>query len=369
MNTTRRSKISCLPKSIREELNRRLEDGESGPSLVKWLNESPEVRLGLPAKFAGQEFTPQNLSRWRQGGYQDWLRQQNTLELVRKLSGDTKELLAAGKAQSLTDTIAVSLAARFVVIAHELATQKLDPANWRRLRELSRDVVALRRGDHAGRWLKLAELRADDELADENEAIVERFKQWAKYGRVREWLQSQDADKAERERRLREMLGIKEYKPQAEAAAVDAAKIKAVEEANAKADVRLKEIFSNSSNDERDNRRERASAPPSDSDAELSPVANEQTPVHHTVPPLPTGEGRGEGLGPTSSSPAAPEPVEGESSVPPTDPNTAVLLYNSIDPATGLVMDHSAKKAIAMKHSERFLVPILRPPELRSRRR
>ncbi len=390
MNTTRKSKISRLPKSVREELNRRLEDGESGPSLVKWLNESPEVRLLLPAEFAGQEFTPQNLSRWRQGGYQDWLRQQHTLELVRNLSGDTQELLEAGDTKSLTDQISISLAARFAVIAHELATQKLDPANWRRLRELSRDVVALRRGDHAGRWLKIAELRATDELEDENEAIVERFKQWAKYGRVREWLQSQDADKAERNRRLDEMFGMKEYKQQAEAAAVEAAKIKVVEEANAKAGARIKEIFSSSSDDERENRREdvssSSSVPSPHTTAASSPTPDELDIPQRTVLPLPLGEGRGEGLGPTSSSLAArkahsegglaapkscPQDEGGSSVCSPraaADPTTPSL-HHSTDPSSGLVTDHSAKKAIAMKPSERFLTPILRPPELRSRRR
>jgi hypothetical protein len=36
--------IARFPKAIREELNRRLDDGASGKSLVRWLNELPEVQ-------------------------------------------------------------------------------------------------------------------------------------------------------------------------------------------------------------------------------------------------------------------------------------------------------------------------------------
>jgi len=41
---TRTGKIARLPKSIRDELNRRLEDGWQNIKLVDWLNELPAVR-------------------------------------------------------------------------------------------------------------------------------------------------------------------------------------------------------------------------------------------------------------------------------------------------------------------------------------
>ena len=38
MNMTRNGKIGRLPKAVREQVNRRLEKGEKGRTLVAWLN-------------------------------------------------------------------------------------------------------------------------------------------------------------------------------------------------------------------------------------------------------------------------------------------------------------------------------------------
>jgi len=50
---TRLGKIARLPRGIREELNRRLADGEVGRSLLEWLNALPEVTTALAAHFGG----------------------------------------------------------------------------------------------------------------------------------------------------------------------------------------------------------------------------------------------------------------------------------------------------------------------------
>ena len=39
----RNGKIARLPKEIRAELNKRLDDNEPGPNLLGWLNGKPEV--------------------------------------------------------------------------------------------------------------------------------------------------------------------------------------------------------------------------------------------------------------------------------------------------------------------------------------
>jgi hypothetical protein len=51
-----------LPKSIRDQLGRRIEDGEEGKELVKWLNGLPEVQEILEKQFGGRPVTEQNLS-------------------------------------------------------------------------------------------------------------------------------------------------------------------------------------------------------------------------------------------------------------------------------------------------------------------
>ncbi|HVY68440.1 MAG TPA: hypothetical protein VHH73_00835, partial [Verrucomicrobiae bacterium] len=87
---TRLGKIACLPNDIREQLNLRLHDGEQGPELLAWLNALPEARQ--QARLQGQEITPQNLSNWRQGGYQDWVIQRQVNLLAIQLARETQEM-------------------------------------------------------------------------------------------------------------------------------------------------------------------------------------------------------------------------------------------------------------------------------------
>ena len=47
-------KISRLPQPIREEINRRLQNGEEGKQIAEWLNALPEVIAVLSAEFDGQ---------------------------------------------------------------------------------------------------------------------------------------------------------------------------------------------------------------------------------------------------------------------------------------------------------------------------
>jgi hypothetical protein len=73
----RNGKIARLPRSVREELNERLERSEESPQLLDWLNALPEVKKVLKSDFAGAPISKQNLSEWRQGGFQEWLARQD----------------------------------------------------------------------------------------------------------------------------------------------------------------------------------------------------------------------------------------------------------------------------------------------------
>ncbi len=70
---TRVGKIARLPLAVREELNIRLRDGESGKRLVSWLNELNEVKDVLTLEFKGKPIDKSNLTHWRLGGYREWL--------------------------------------------------------------------------------------------------------------------------------------------------------------------------------------------------------------------------------------------------------------------------------------------------------
>src|ERR1039458_9199072 len=89
---TRTGKIARLPREIREQLNRRLQDGQPGTQLVAWLNALPEAQAMLEREFVGCSISEQNLSEWKQGGYRDWLARQEVLAQVRELAADAEEL-------------------------------------------------------------------------------------------------------------------------------------------------------------------------------------------------------------------------------------------------------------------------------------
>jgi hypothetical protein len=66
-------KIARLPRAIRKNLNERLDRSEPGLQLLVWLNALPEVKQVVQKKFASAPINKQNLSNWRQGGFQEWL--------------------------------------------------------------------------------------------------------------------------------------------------------------------------------------------------------------------------------------------------------------------------------------------------------
>jgi hypothetical protein len=157
MNPTRNGKIARLPLCVRDNLNRRLQDGEQGKKLVAWLNSLAEVRAVIHAEFGGRPVREQNLSEWKQGGYRDWLALQEAREATARLDEELAEC-GDGEAKPLSETLARWLAVRYAVAARQLVATE-GPEHWRLLRELSKDVVELRRGDHSARRLELERAR------------------------------------------------------------------------------------------------------------------------------------------------------------------------------------------------------------------
>jgi hypothetical protein len=92
MRTTHKGKIARLPREIREQLNRRLQDGVSGKELVNWLNSMPEVVKVLAAEFDGHPMRQQNLSEWRKGGCREWLAGQEAREILGEMVAEGGEL-------------------------------------------------------------------------------------------------------------------------------------------------------------------------------------------------------------------------------------------------------------------------------------
>ena len=96
MSRTRQGKIARLPHALRDEVNRRLHNGETGGTILAWLNVHPDAIRVFDDQFEGAPVTAQNLSEWRLGGYRDWQTQQQKVEDLKTLSSHAAELAKAG---------------------------------------------------------------------------------------------------------------------------------------------------------------------------------------------------------------------------------------------------------------------------------
>lgn len=75
----RNGKIARLPYVIRMEVNHRLLAGQTGREIIAWLCSQQAVLERMreyPQLFRGA-ISNQNISHWRAGGYQEWLRNLN----------------------------------------------------------------------------------------------------------------------------------------------------------------------------------------------------------------------------------------------------------------------------------------------------
>ena len=190
---TRNGKIAHLPHSIRTQINQRLHDGETGVSLVEWLNSLPEVRAVLAANFHGRPISEQNISEWKAGGYEDWLEQQEVLASVQHTLDDAAQLKATVPG-SLAEPMAQLLVARL-----SLALRQLRPnpengeVNCAALHALCADLVELRRGDQNAERMRIERERLQIErerLEMDRQQMqlrtVEQFWAWAQQDEIKE---------------------------------------------------------------------------------------------------------------------------------------------------------------------------------------
>ena len=89
---THKGKIGRLPAAIREQLNQRLLDGQTGAMVLPWLNSLTAVQTLLAARFNGEPVNDQNLTNWRTGGYAQWQKQQERRAVVQELAEEGQEL-------------------------------------------------------------------------------------------------------------------------------------------------------------------------------------------------------------------------------------------------------------------------------------
>ena len=159
---TRTGKIARLPAAVRQQLNLRLDDGQEGPPILDWLNALPEVQALLQEKFGGAPISPQNLSQWRQGGFQDWL-------LLRELCGEAQALADSADESdkefphgtAAIDHAATVLGVRFGSLLMRWNGEVDEPleAKARFLNGVCRSVVRLQRAVHDATQARFEEQR------------------------------------------------------------------------------------------------------------------------------------------------------------------------------------------------------------------
>jgi hypothetical protein len=209
MNITRNGKIARLPRAIRDELNRRLSDGELGGQVVAWLNALPEAQAVIAKEFNGRPIREQNLSEWRNGGYREWLAHQDAVAQARDLAADAGELSGAASG-SLANHLATVLTARYAAMLAGWDGENSEEfgRKLRVLRALCQDIVELRRGDHSAARLQIEQERLERDRLKTEEDLVEHFQRWAKNPKVHDMICRDCLTPEERERRLRAIFGL-----------------------------------------------------------------------------------------------------------------------------------------------------------------
>ena len=172
---SRQGKIARLPKNIRDQLNLRLQDGEPGKQLADWLNELDKTKEILAELFGGRPINEQNLTEWKQGGYQDWLRDQETRERVQRLAERAQDLDDAADGLEISDRLASILAAKLAGAAQKLDEIADPKERWRKLQEILRELWRLRSEDHLGKRLQLQQEQWEHEIENQNLENEKRF--------------------------------------------------------------------------------------------------------------------------------------------------------------------------------------------------
>jgi len=174
MNPSRNGKIARLPRPVRDELNQRLDNGETGRQLIAWLNALPAVQAVLLVHFEGSPINEQNLSAWKLGGFADWQRHQAAQEWVGRLAEESADLEAGSGSVRLADRIALAALMELGQALHHARTLE-DPAEHRKaVQSVALQVARLRQGDHQATRLGLQRERWE---MDREDRLREREKE------------------------------------------------------------------------------------------------------------------------------------------------------------------------------------------------
>jgi hypothetical protein len=148
-------KFACLPGDIREEINLRLYNGKRGRQILAWLNELPAVKEILTVQFDGKPLNKQNLSHWRQTGYERWFHQKQNVGSIKDVRQFVTDITQAG-VDGLTPATAALASAKILQFLETLDPAKTSPGD---LAKCAAAIAILREKEQNDVRLKIAQHR------------------------------------------------------------------------------------------------------------------------------------------------------------------------------------------------------------------
>jgi len=158
----RTSKIARLPKTIRDELNHKIENGLLGKTITNWLNNLPEVKQIMAEQFGGRVITHQNLSEWRHTGFIDWQMNREGRQHWWEMIEAARELSQTGNPTGEKDASGYLGSVLLVELAqalNQLHRTKNPRERWKLLRLLSGSLSRLRNDDTREKRFRLKQLQ------------------------------------------------------------------------------------------------------------------------------------------------------------------------------------------------------------------
>jgi len=174
----RNGKIARLLPSVRDELNLRMENGENGGKLLRWLNALPEVKETLKFYFGGLPISKQNLSEWRRGGFREWHLHLQWVHQACELNRCATDMEDVLDAPLLPGDMAKLLAVRYAALLNTWdgrASPKFE-RDLQILRGLGKDIALLQRTLHRA---TLQEIASDQRFEDDTSKKKEKIRQIA----------------------------------------------------------------------------------------------------------------------------------------------------------------------------------------------
>ena len=148
-------KIARLPDDIREQLNHRLLDNQSGSKILPWLNEFPAVKQILAAEFEGEPINDNNLSRWRKNGHLRWLSRKKNVGSIKDVRQFVTDITNVG-VEGLTPATAALASAKILGFLETLDPAKTNPGD---LAKCAAAIAILREKEQNDVRIKIAQHR------------------------------------------------------------------------------------------------------------------------------------------------------------------------------------------------------------------